>query len=422
MKTGCVFIGEVDLVGQVGDYKIGYEKNGYKTYTIIKNPKNATYQDIKFDVVISGLYFGGLRDPSKWIYKRIRNIYKLLVVTPLYYLSWMKALFICDIFHLVWIYDKKWKRRLWILKKLNKKVIVSFCGSDVKWFPVYMQQFSELGLEHTNENLLMESTIKNNITLNSPLRVVRIAEKYADVILSVPEQAQLALRPYHHFYLPVRQDRIVTKFGIKGEKPTVAIGVGYRKGKDSDTVINLVTELKSIRNDFDLVIIESMSHEEVLRILSETDIFVYTPFINGAGKFGFEALLSGAVVLTGYNENLLKLPADSPVVDINSKNLQEKLSYYIDNFEERIVLAKKSVLWAQKYSDQEWICKNIIENLKYSNHVDHVPKFFRYNASFNTKWDDADSFEVVNKWNRYVMGCKWYSQYVESGERDRMVF
>jgi hypothetical protein len=165
-----------------------------------------------------------------------------------------------------------------------------------------------------------------------------------------------------------------------------------------------------------------MPHSEVLSVLEDTDIFIYTPYINGAGKFGFEALLSGAIVLTGYDENYLKLPKNSPIINITSINILEKLDFYIKNKELRIDLAKKGIAWAKKYSNQEWICNTIINNLENNIAPDHFPKFFTEHATFTSKWDTKDAIKVANKWTKYVKESEWYDKYIDSNTREGLSF
>ncbi len=420
-----IFIGEIDICGQIGDFKKGYESLGYKVFTLVKNRTKASYEDIKYSFVLHSLYPFNLLQTSNKLKIFLRKIYSLFFVNPVYYSVWIWAILNFNTFHFVWITEKKWKFILYLLKKLNKKIIVSYVGSDTKWHPTYMQESEILGLEHAPSELLMRNALEQNITIEEKLQTIRIGEKYANVINSVPDQAQLALRPYFNFYIPVDFNSI--KFNIpKNIKPVVSIGLTRTKGggKNSQTLIDMITDFKkNTEIQFEFIVIQNKQHKEVIKILSYSDIFIYSPYTKGAGKFGMEALASGTVLLTGYDKDYLKLPPNPPIVNITSENLLEKLEYYLINTQERKILAKNGRKWVEKYADPTWICNKIINNLNNPDtKPDYYPEFFRHHATFNSKWDSPDSIEICNKWTNFVKNYTWYKKYIKPGEREGLKF
>lgn len=86
------------------------------------------------------------------------------------------------------------------LKRLGKTVVACFVGPDARHAASYDAERRALG--HDFVPLAAVAPPWARDPLARALRNVRRAELHADVILSQPNQAALALRPYHHLYAP----------------------------------------------------------------------------------------------------------------------------------------------------------------------------------------------------------------------------
>lgn len=415
MSKPCIFLGFVDIAGQIQDYKNGYEALGYKTFTFVFT-RNELFKENQYNVALFDLYPNIIKK-----YPYLRKIYTLLIIIPIKYIILIKAMFCCSVFHFMW-FTEKWNFFfLWFLKLLNKKIIVSFVGSDIRWMPLWISEFTSKNLFLPEQDLLMKNSITSKVTLEEKVRYIRVFEKYSDLILSVGEQAQLQLRPYNNFYLPIDLNNINFKI-TENSIPKVAIGVTESNFKNSNRVIREIIQFQQTCSiKFSLIIIENKTHHDALEILSDSDIFVYSPYVSGPGKFGIEALAAGALLLTGNEDSFYTFKEPMPIVKINPKNYLEILNYYLQNPTERNEIINKGRKWALKYANATWICKDILDNIN-SGGYDYYPTFFRENAMFDTKWDQANSKQILNKWTKYVSNCDWYKDNIEPGERSELIF
>jgi glycosyltransferase involved in cell wall biosynthesis len=418
-KKKKIFIGWIDICGQIGDLKEGYRKNGHTVFTM-SNHKTVAGADNRFSWLVYPDWLLKAKNP---LIVLLRKFYTLLIVPPMRFCFWLFAVFYFDVFHFMWVPEWYTPLLLSVLKKLNKKIIVHFVGSDIRWVPTWLQEFEFRGLDHPDSDVRMEATIQSGITLDEKLRYVRTFEKYADIILSLPEQAQLQLRPYYNFYLPVQMQDIHYQ-PRQNPIPLVCIGTSGFKDKGSQQLLDAFYKFyENTPVPFELVVIKGMKHTEVMQLLMRCDIFIYTPYGSGTGKFGMEALAAGAVTLTGYDKAWHIYPEDCPVVHVQEKTLIQQVLYYLQHPDERKALSLQSRQYAQKHADIYTITKNILDKLDNTiDQYEYYPQYFRHHATFNTKWDAPNSIEVCNKWNRYVQDCDWYKKYVPKGERDGIIF
>lgn len=411
-----IFLGFTDICFQLSDFKREYSKLGHVVFLYVNSGEK--HHNGEYSFVQNNLYPKVTRNSLLF-----RKAYTLVVVIPIKFIILLWAAFRYDIFHFMWFLENHNKYYFWFLKLLKKKIIVSFVGSDIRWMPVWITELDLRNLHHAPEKLLMQNTINLKDTLEQKLRYVRICEKYADIIFSGPEQAQLQLRPYYNFYLPVDFDKIV--FHVpKSNCPIVSIGITEPNGKNSYEILSMLRKFQENSDiEFKLEVIENISHEAVLEILKESTIFIYSPYVPGPGKFGMEAMAAGALLLTGYDSEWIKYPPNPPLITITPSNMLEKLEYYLMNENERIEIVKNARTYALEYANSNIIARNIIDYLNNPNSIpEYNPIFFREKATFNTVYDSPDSLEVCNKWTNYVKNCGWYQEYIQSGKREGLIF
>lgn len=416
MSKQKVFLGFIDIAGQITEFADAYQNNGYKVTTVVKS-KVSYFPNSNYSIILNDFIPTFLKKSTF-----LRKMYMGIFYTSLYHLLMLYSVLTHDIFHFFWYNDRSNRFYLWLIKSLNKKVIIQFVGSDIKWIPLLFQEFSDRRLDAGNHEVRMVNTLRQKINLNSRIRYVRITEKFADLIISIPEQAQLQLRPYYNFYLPVSLRKI--SFNKRKNKTLkIALGITESRAKGTDKVVNLLESyLNKSGANVELIKLSNMPHEGVIGILETTDIFIYTPYSCGAGKFGYEAIAAGAVTLLGYDKDWLVYPENPPFVHIQENTLVEKLDYYLRNHDERIKLSQYGAEWARKWADSDWIISDILDKLNNDRPPDYIPKFFREQATFNSIWDKPDSYKIANKWTRYVSKKKWYKDFVSPGERDKLIF
>lgn len=414
-----VLLGMVDIAGQMESYKEGYESQGFKVFTMVRF-RNQKYE-MEYDFVYNSLY-------PKWLLKSrkailLRKLYTLMVAQPIYWLVIFSLITRCDIFHFMWLTERENRIFLYILKQIKKKIIVTFVGSEVRWYPLWVKEHDERSLSHQDIKILMNHTKQSGVTLERQLKTVRVVEKYADIIMSVPEQSQLLLRPYFNFYIPLDLSKMT--FQILNKSITsVAVGVTEPIFNNSDSVVHALEVFqKQSGRTFEIKVLKNMKHDRVLKELAESDIFIYTPYGCGTGRFGLEAVASGTLCMCGYDEAWYNIPPGLPIVPITESDFISKLEYYLDHREERERLIMSGKDWIAKYADPKWIVNDILKKIENPDeNYDYIPAYFRDKAKFDSEGNAPDAVDICNKWTRYVKDCNWYKKYVPPGKRDGLIF
>lgn len=448
-----IFLGINNIASIIDYYKQGYESLGYKVTTCSYPNKYVSINEYSMPIE-SFLYFfttptiGNIIDyklepaPNSflkisWLRYIILLVAKLINKPYQYYsyiffeLEWIRFVLKYDIFHLIWLitlpYDILDRRIKWI-KLFRKKIIINFVGDDIRWRPLLLEEFKLLNLPYEEAKEFVEDVYDmNNLKEEFFKRLVyiRIAEKYADLILSIPDQSQLLLRPYYNFFIPIQIPAKEPITRPKIDKLKILHATTSRVSKGSNT---LVIEMEKLQEKyehlFDFTLLENKPRSEIIAALADADIVIYAMVAQGTGMFGLEAIINKTLLLTGCNEDYLKYPYNTIVVDTNLQNLEEKLLYYIRNTTKRIVQVEYAYKAICQYNDLHKVCANIIKQLyKQKDCIFmHYPNFFRNYAMLNSKYDNVIDRELINQWTNFVKDCDWYKKYVPSGERDGLIF
>jgi len=415
-----IFIGSIDICHQIIEFKEAFEKLGYKTFTFIEFNVN-TNGEANYSFNLSKLYPRTILGSDISFFILLRKFFTMLIVEPIFYMFFFVTIPFFDYYILMWPTSRKWKFILWLLNLFHKKIYVMFVGNDIRWRPLAIQEFEYRKIEYSPQ--FMDTFKKGQNSLNDMLRTIRICEKYATVVSSTPDQSQLSLRPYIVIGLPLNLQKIRPIIN-DNSKPKVALGITEPTFKGSYLIKEIILSyMNHSQADFEFVVIENKSHEESIALLQSSDIFIYSPFGLTAGKFGFEALAAGCVVLTGHDPDYVIFPPNSPIVHITSENMINKLEFYLVNQSERKELSEKGRKWVEKYCSDKFIYNKIMDYLN-NNKLEHdiYPTFFREKATFSSSWDDKNAIDNCNYWTKYVKDCDWYNKYVESGERDGLIF
>ena len=125
----------------------------------------------------------------------------------------------------------------------------------------------------------------------------------------------------------------------------------YYKG--SNTIIK-VCEKIVLEENVEFILIENISHEEVIQIKSECDIYIDQVHNRGGWGYGMssiEALSLGLCCMTELNDNYIKFIPDHPFINVSGNNLYEKLIQLISHPEKIITYKKRGRNWVVKKHD-----------------------------------------------------------------------
>jgi hypothetical protein len=407
-----IFIGNQNISSQISDWKYGFNQNGVGTLTAVSNFNSVIVnRDVDYNLSeMKRYWFGGVR--PRTLQKKLQDHF-----SPNRRL-FRKAVRECDTFMFICTTFQNDFSDYEILKRKGKKIITLFIGDDVRWYEAMRQHFSAEGIppikypeyDHSLTNLI------------SKLRFLRTAEKYSDLIISVPDQSQLALKPYKYFSTIINTQSIKENTA-QSQVPLVIHAPSDRIIKGTEHILDAVNKLKSEGLQFEFKLIENMPHTDVLGWYEKCDVVIGQLGI-GLGKQGMEVLATGKVLLTGLhpmsapNKNYTN---DNPSVNISKENIAEKLREVILNYDERCHLAKRGRAFIEKYHSPVTMCREILQLLQTSEErrtYDIHPLFFR--EQFIP--ESEESLEVYNQWTEFVKQESWYKKYVKPGERKGLRF
>lgn len=292
-----IFLGPRDIAGQIPLLAKGFRSLGCDVTTCCY--ENAQYKynpDLKYDMFIQP---GDMHQVNKIIEEH--DVFIFLYGTSL-------------------LPDN---RDFEILRKAGKKII-SFClGSDIRSWHAFEQQFALNVVE--KENFPTGSLI---YTLQASA-TLRRAELYADLILSLPNQSSLALRPYNNAFIAIDIPKF--KFNVpERDVPMVVHAPTNRGMKGTDLILKALNELKQEGVNFELRLMEGYHNNQVLDILSDADCAIDQAIL-GFGLFSAEAMASGCAVAGAYYPHLEAIETLRPAQGLHINTLKENLRTLLVN-------------------------------------------------------------------------------------------
>ncbi len=352
-----VLVGTVEIAGMLSDFADGFRQLGHHVTSAIAT-KHPFYPHLKYDVDLEADVFSG--SGLKWLNRTARatRILKLILTHDLFVFIWAGS-------------SLRWGTDLPLLQALGKRIVWIPCGDDVRHSLAHRQEFSSIALSADHEERL------ENDPLTRPLKQLRLIEMYSDQIFSVPNQSSLALRPYHHVFVPVN----LAKYNghVPGrDVPTIVHAPSVKSVKGTELILPVLERLKSEGVSFELRLLHGMSNLDVLTALADADVVIdqlHTPL---HGKLGVEAMASACALACGNDEDYEPFPRGRPIWNIDSVNLYEQLRRLLTDREMRVRLAHEGRAYVERYHDHGKVAQRIIERLKddRTQEYEHYPKFF----------------------------------------------
>lgn len=254
------------------------------------------------------------------------------------------------------------------IKKHNKKIITAFAGSDVRFSKAFSEQY-QVNLDKWEDGL-------KNDDINEKLKYIRYAELYSDLILSVPDQSGLLIKDYNHFFLPI--DISLYPFSLhQNEIPTIIHAPTRSGAKGTDFFLEIIERLKKEGVKFKFKLIQNLKHNELIQLLSKSDILLDELYLHGPGMMGTEAMALGCVVVT-KKDNTITPIFDAPVCDVTFETAYDKIKQLIINRKKRSELAEKAREFVIEKNDCANMIKDILKNV-YLPERDYSPVYYSQN-------------------------------------------
>ncbi|WP_319762394.1 hypothetical protein [Maridesulfovibrio sp.] len=277
-----------------------------------------------------------------------------------------------------------------ILKKMGKTIISFPCGSDIRHNQSAKIFNAHFGHGYPKELLTNERNLSKEIlplalkstyvdTFSKKMYNIRMAECYADLILSAPCSNTLGIRPYNSTFIPFDDKKTTPKICGR-DKPVVFHAPTSRYAKGTNLILKTLDQLKSEGVPFDIIIAENLPNEEILKSLTECDVVIDQIACGKNGLLNLEAMSSGCTVLGPNDEYSKPIPFNIlPIIRITKNNLYGTLKKILTDRQLRIKTAEEGLRYMNRgLHTPKNVARYILKSLTNASQgaCDYYPTFF----------------------------------------------
>lgn len=267
------------------------------------------------------------------------------------------------------------------LRSQRTRIASLMMGSDVRDYDLFKEQYGVTRWQFPQEYHSRATKEKQQL--------IRVHERHADAIFSVPDQMGLAFRSYHHLQVPLQLGRL--RYHIPGRDiPRVLHAPSVPHVKGTDVIEDALKTLREEGVAFEFMSVRNVPHANVLELLTDIDVVVDELVCHGPGWLSFEAMASGCAVATRY---LASSPPcfTPPVWSIDEHTIVERLRILLTDRELRVRLAKQGRRYVEKNNDIVHVVDQLIRKTMLGREGPHD---YEMNASVVLALGNVDHHEA----------------------------
>ncbi len=360
-----IFIGFTDVANIAATYAKAFQSLGHETFTAVWS-KSRFYPDSLYDLVIYRHAKPGLVSQTfaaMGMAGRMLGLVRALTCDLC--LMFAPAVLPSHLYYP-------------ILKRMGKKIVTAFWGSDIRYWYAFEQDMRQRGVAANLEPFIRYTRERSGGNYFDKLRTVRTAEKYSDLILSQPDCAQLETRPYMRANVPLDLSRFQALVPDR-VVPLILHAPSIRGAKGTEHIIAAVEQLKSEGVQFDFQLIENMPNAQLRELLTQADIVVDELYALTVGGLSAEAMASGCAVLVSYDAEYSRVPSGCPAINTHVDTLVDHLRQLIVDRNLRRHLALAGRPYVEAHNDHIRIAQQILDWVQAGaiQPYDFVPTFYR---------------------------------------------
>jgi glycosyltransferase involved in cell wall biosynthesis len=370
-----VLVGTVEVGGQLPVYADAFRRLGHEVTSACR-VHNPFFPDLKYDVDLSRGAFARLGDPARGRRWPLRALARAADGASLLARA-LRLIARHDLFVFQWaglsLLPYNWEYPL--LKRLGKRIIAVCNGDDIRHWSAYDQQNRLLNVP--SPPLRDVSTFYATDPLTRPLHGLRMAEAHADLVLSVPNQSALALRPYRRFFYVMELHRYTCH--VPGRRvPVVVHAPSHKAVKGTEQILAALDRLRAEGVEFELRLLHGVPNQAVLEELRGADVAIDQLLVPPYGLFGAEAMASGCAVASNNRPELETYPPDRPVWHIDPANLHSRLRRLLTDPALRQDLARRGREYVERHHDHVAVTRRMLEDLDdpAADRCHYRPEFF----------------------------------------------
>ena len=260
-----------------------------------------------------------------------------------------------------------------LLRAAGKTIVGWLCGSESRHHTAAGPMWAAMGStlpESVRAQALSETATDTatvvahgayHNTLANRLHHLRMYERYADVIFSVPECVGLGLRPYQS--IPTPLDLSAFTWRVPGREIPVVVHAPSNRGfKQTQRILAAFEQLQAEGVRFELRLLENLPNVEIRAALADADVVVDQMSLYPA-ILAHEGMASGCAVLTGNVPAALPVPWDKPCVHIEPDNLVAELRRVLTDRALRLRLAAEGRTYVENYADRTRVAARVLADV-----------------------------------------------------------
>ena len=250
-----------------------------------------------------------------------------------------------------------------ILRLFGKKIVMNYCGSDIRLMSVEAKRNPYWKLFNRGVDSLEADASKRRRMYWQRLwvhRVIAVRNLFAHAIEVFPKSKIISdIWTNNSFAMEEYSPISWTTKTI----PTLIHAPTAKGVKGTSYVIAAIDELRRDGYQFEFRILDDVPNDEAQRIYrQEADIIIDQLLMGGIGNLAFEGMYAGKPVVAYVLEDVKRefLP-DCPVVNTTIEDLKDKLVWLIGDAEERVRLGRAGREFVEKHCDRETINRQLWE-------------------------------------------------------------
>ena len=239
-----------------------------------------------------------------------------------------------------------------ILKRMNKKMVMRYLGSDVRQKSVAKRKnkFVQVKVKDEKEIRHRISTVAKYIktAIVGDYELYEYIQKYFEKVVIIRQALNI-------------QDYKAAIPSLYKKIPLIVHAPSEKRFKGTEYVLQAISKLKE-ECDFKFKLVHGLNHEEAKNIYGKADIVVDQLLGGSHGVFSIEAMALGKPVICYIREDLKnKYPKELPVISANPENIYDVLKLLIEDAKLRHELGEKGRAYVEKYHDARKIAGELIK-------------------------------------------------------------
>jgi len=238
-----------------------------------------------------------------------------------------------------------------MLKKLNKKMVMNYWGSQVRRLSIAKRKNPYAIVKQQDEKLIISRMEK--------------VSKYIDTAIVLDHELLEHVEGYFKKVYVIRTSVNPDTYNpvypsVKTKRPLIVHAPTHREVKGTEYVVKAIQRIKE-QCDIDFKLIENMTNAEARKWYQKADIIVDQLRLGAYGKVSIEGMLFGKPVINYIREDLIsKYPSNLPIVSANPNTIEYQLLNLIQKPKLRHKLGIKGRKYAIKHHNQETIARQLL--------------------------------------------------------------